>query len=384
MTYWLPMAQTYPRTYDGAMQALRDNLEKGNASQKQSAQATLRCGVYARDQKLDLSLQNQSWCDGAVFTLNPDPNIQEDAECPVNKGHLGYTTAWADKNLMQQTGPRMDGIYLDSLPNWGEVRNYRREHWQTAEVPLTFDPDTKQPVLLQIFSTWQYSRWIADDVHRRGGVMHGNGGAMWPFFPALLDITGQETGSILNPEAMAMARTLLRNKPYSPLLNTEFAKLPPTYMEEYFHRSALYGIFPSFFNGDVMEDGKWKIVHFFKDPALYERARPLYKQFIPVLRRMFAAGWEPVTYAKAAPEGVRVERYGPGEGTEVLFAVFNPAKETAQVTLTVQAGELKLSAGTKAVALLAPADLPVLTNGGEITVTVPVAGERCEVVRLGP
>ena len=51
MTYWLPMAQTYPRTYDGAMQALRDNLEKGNASQKQSAQATLRCGVYARDQQ---------------------------------------------------------------------------------------------------------------------------------------------------------------------------------------------------------------------------------------------------------------------------------------------------------------------------------------------
>ena len=123
MTYWLPMAQTYPRTYDGAMQALRDNLETGNASQKRSAQATLRCGVYARDQKLDLSLQNQSWCDGAVFTLDPDPNIKEDAECPVNKGHEGFTIAWADQNLMQQTGPRMDGIYLDSLPNWGEVRN---------------------------------------------------------------------------------------------------------------------------------------------------------------------------------------------------------------------------------------------------------------------
>ena len=56
----------------------------------------------------------------------------------------------------------------------------------------------------------------------------------------------------------------------------------------------------------IREDGKWKIVHFFKDPALYERARPLYKQFIPVLRQMFAAGWEPVTHAQAAPEGVRV------------------------------------------------------------------------------
>lgn len=384
MTYWLPMAEHYPRTYAGALQALHDNLAQGNASQKRSAQITLRCGVYTRDNQLDLSLQNQAWCDGAVFTLNPDPNIKEDAQCPVNKGRAYYTPEWADKQLMQQTGPRMDGIYLDSLPNWGEVRNYRREHWRTATVPLTFDPDTKQPVLLQMFSTWQYAQWIAEDVHRRGGLMHGNGGTLWPFFPALLDVTGQETGGILNAETMAMARTLLRNKPYSPLLNTQFAKLPPTYMEEYFHRSALYCIFPSFFNGDVLEDGKWKTVHFFKDPALYERARSLYKQFIPVLRRMFAAGWDPVTYARALPAEVQVERYGPGAAREVLFAVFNPTQEPAQVKLTVPAAELKLDMAAKATALLAPADLPVLPDGDAIVVTVPVAAGRCEVVSLAP
>lgn len=382
MTYWLAMAKSYPRTYDGALQALRDTIEKGNEAQKRSASATLCSGVFNQQGKYDVSLQNQSWCDGAVFTLNPDPNIPETPECPVNKGHQGYSKAWAGKNIMPATGPRLDGIYIDSMPNWGEVRNWRREHWKTVEVPLTFDPESRQPVLLQMFSTWQYTNWIAQDVHARGGAMHGNGGALWPFFPALLDTTGQETGTILSHEAMAMARTLLRNKPYSPLLNTQFAKLPPTYMEDYFHRSALYDIFPSFFNGDVFVDGKWQIVHFFKDPVLYERARPLYKQFIPILREMFAAGWQPVTYATAGPAEVRVERYGPGEGNTLLFAVFNDGKAPVNAKVTLDGKALKLGGKVKATALVRPSEPAVAVEGANPVVTVPLEPQRCEVIRI--
>ena len=213
----------------------------------------------------------------------------------------------------------------------------------------------------------------------RGGI------SIWPRVFSLESYRGVLADEfVFSAFQVSVARTLLRNKPYSPLLNTQFAKLPPTYMEEYFHRSALYCIFPSFFNGDVLEDGKWKTVHFFKDPALYERARPLYKQFIPVLRRMFAAGWDPVTYARALPAEVQVERYGPGAAREVLFAVFNPTQEPAQVKLTVPAAELKLDMAAKATALLAPADLPVLPDGDAIVVTVPVAAGRCEVVSLAP
>lgn len=110
MTYWLPMAKSYARTYGGAMQALQDNLAKGNASQKQWAQVTLADGAYTHEQELDLSVQNQAWCDGAVFTLNPDPFLPETPDCPRNKGHLGYSPEWAATNLRQKTGPRLDGI----------------------------------------------------------------------------------------------------------------------------------------------------------------------------------------------------------------------------------------------------------------------------------
>ena len=384
MTYWLPMAQTYPRTYEGAMQALGDNLAGGNEAQQRWARATLRCGTFTPEGRYDLSLQNQAWCDGAVFTLNPDPDIPEDEECPVNKGHLGYTTQWADANLLQATGPRLDGIYLDSLPNWGQVRNWRREHWRTVTVPLTFDPETRQPVLLQMFSTWQFAQWVADDVHARGGVMHGNGGALWPFFPALLDVTGQETGGILSESAMAMARTLLGSKPYSPLLNTRFENLPPGYIEDYFHRSLLWDIFPSFFNGSYLEDGEWITAHFFKQPELYNQARPLYRRFIPILRRMFDAGWEPVTLARATPADVRVERYGPGNGGELLLAVFNPAEEPVEAELVVEAAALGLGADVTVTGLLSGGGGSAGWAGGDLRITVPLGAGRCEVVRIGP
>ena len=382
MTYWLSMDKKYPRTYEGAMQALADNEASGKPDLVRWAQAVRRCGVFARDGRIDLSIENQEWCDGAVFTLNPDPGIAEDAACPTNKAHIGYSRQWADKNLLQKEGARLDGIYLDSMPNWGEVLNWRREHWRTLEVPLTFDPATKQPVLLQVFSTWQFSKWVADDVHARGGVMHGNGGALWPYFPALLDVTGQETGSILTEEAMARARTLLRNKPYSPLMNTRFDQMGHEVVEEYFNKSLLYGIFPSFFNGAYMKDGKWVVSRYFTEPRFYERDRPLFRKYIPVLRRLFDAGWQPVTLAWAKPAGVRVERYGPTDGGETLFAVYNPAASAAEVSLSIEPAAAKAEA--KATALVAGTDLLCAREGARLRVTVPAGSHRCEVVRLAP
>ena len=383
MTYHLGMDRKYPRTYEGVMQALAADEASGKPYQVEMAQIARRCGAFTKAGKLDLIMENESWCDGAVFTLNPDPNIAEDAACPVNKGHLGYTKGWADKNLLKKDKGSIDGIYVDSMPNWGEVRNWRREHWATVGVPLTFDPETKQPVLLQIFSTWEYSKWIADDVHARGGVMHGNGGTLWPYFPGLLEITGQETGGVLGDAAMAQARTLLRNKPYSPLMNTRFDSLGQDVVVDYFNKSLLYGIFPSFFNGSYMKDGKWVTVHYFENPTFYERDRPLFRQYIPILRRMFAAGWEPITYARSASGDIRIERYGSGDRGEVLFAVYNGGKAPVTTDLVLSAAALKLPADATASALVAatPLVLSRTANGSQVALTVPA--ERCEVVRIG-
>jgi hypothetical protein len=154
----------------------------------------------------------------------------------------------------------------------------------------------------------------------------------------------------------------------------------PEVVADYFNKSVLYGIFPSFFNGTYMKDGKWVTSHYFTDPKLYERDRPLFKKYIPILRRMFDAGWQPVTYAQAEPAGVRVERYGPGANGEVLFAVYNP---TAPVTtkLLVDIGPLKLATPpSSATALVSGARLGCSTSGARTVVNLPISAKTCEVV----
>lgn len=389
-TYILPMNcelamdKKYPRTYEGAMQALADNEASKTPNLVKWAQATRRCGVFGHEGKFELKLVNRIWCNGAVIFLNPDPEITENQSCPVNTAHISYTKKWADEHLLQQEGGCVDGIYVDCLPDDGHVRNYRREHWRTVDVPLTFDPDTKQPVLLEMFSTWECLKWISDDVHARGGVMHGNGGALWPYFPALIDITGQETGGALGDAAVTQARTLLRNKPYSPLLNTRFDDIGQEIVVDYFNKSLLYCIFPSFFQGDYMKDGEWVGVHYFTDAKLYERDRHLFKKYIPILRRMFEAGWQPVTYATVEPPAVRVERYGPAATGELLFALYNPSDTQAACKLSVDAAPLKLSAAqVSATAVVSGATLTSNRIQDKIKITITIPAKTCEVVRVG-
>ena len=70
----------------------------------------------------------------------------------------------------------------------------------------------------------------------------------------------------------------------------------------------MYGIWPSYETRTAPT--------YFSNPTLFERDRPIFKQFIPVLKAINYAGWEPLTYANASdtrgPEagGFSIERFG--------------------------------------------------------------------------
>ena len=57
----------------------------------------------------------------------------------------------------------------------------------------------------------------------------------------------------------------------------------------------MYGIWPS-----IEEDTTSDAPGYFSNPALYERDRPIFQQFIPVLRKINFAGWQPLTFATAS------------------------------------------------------------------------------------
>ena len=79
-----------------------------------------------------------------------------------------------------------------------------------------------------------------------------------------------------------------------------------------------YGFFPSFFSEDASSDPYWQ------DSAKVERGRPFFKKYIPIIKQISQAGWQPVTYATTNLKTIRIERFG--EGKKLFFTIRNNGK----------------------------------------------------------
>jgi hypothetical protein len=98
----------------------------------------------------------------------------------------------------------------------------------------------------------------------------------------------------------------------------------PDLVERYMKRALAYGMFPGFFSHNASQG------HYFSRPELYNRDRPLFKTYVPLVKRVAEAGWQPVTRVASSDPKVIVERWG----TRYL-TVFNDsdARRTAVLTL---------------------------------------------------
>ena len=86
MSHWLAMPRDVPRTYDGALSVLNKDLAGARGKEAaEMAAATLTSGIENAEGRLFLHLEKAPWCDGGVFTLNPDPDIRTTPEHPFNK-----------------------------------------------------------------------------------------------------------------------------------------------------------------------------------------------------------------------------------------------------------------------------------------------------------
>lgn len=229
----------------------------------------------------------------------------------------------------------LDGLYLDSFEMAATVLNYRREHFATASLPLVFDSKGRV-CLFGHFMAMEFLADVTARVHGAGKLMFANAvlwGYPWP--AAHLDIFGTETNwnaegkwQPLSDETMLYWRAMCYGRPYLTLQNTDFTRWTKDMTERYFARCALYAVLPSFFSADAATKVYWA------QPALYNRDRDLFKAYLPPIRRLAEAGWQPLTGARSSDPAVYVERYG--QGRTVHLAVFNSAAEakTVEVSLT--------------------------------------------------
>lgn len=326
MTYWMPMPKAMPRTYDAALALVTQLAASGDETTRRQAQAVLTSGSRDSEGRFNVEFRNAPWCDGAVWVLNPNPRLPHPAD------------QWTKARLNEAGEPapgaanQPDSEYLDSLEGWADTLDYRPESLRSAKYPLIFTPDDFRPVLPTWFSVYEATEAVSRDLHQRGKLLMANS-TPWRFaaFGSRLDVMGTETDMFSNgnwsPEPDArfnLRRTVCYHKPYLLLLNTDFTKLSFAKIELYFQRCLFYGVFPSMFSVNAADHPYWE------DPTLYNRDRPLFQKYVPVIQRLSRAGWEPVTGARADVPTVWLERYG-----KQYLTVLNSADAPQEVRVQI-------------------------------------------------
>jgi len=325
MTWWMPMPKDLPRTYEAALAHARTLAEKGD----RRARALLTSGYHDADGRFTCRLRNTPWCNGAVWSMNSMPGIAGEVTDFANK----WNAEVRERYYGEEAKGRLDGEYVDSSEGYvTDVLDFRRDHFTAAETPLVFETDTHRPAIFRGLIAFEYVRALAKEMRKLGKLMMANGApTRLPWLVPMLDVCGTETnwnpGGTWRPmsvENLFYRRALCGPKPYCFLMNTRFEDFGPDLVEQYMKRCLAYGMFPGFFSHNASQG------HYFSRPELYNRDRPLFKKYVPLVKRVAEAGWQPVTFVRSSDPKVYVERWG-----ERYLTVFNDSSERRTATLTL-------------------------------------------------
>lgn len=368
-----------PATYETYRAQLAEDAQRGDTW----AQSTLVSGSFDADGRYNLYLGDNLWTRQVPFGVNPAPHVTNegfgdwpnryDFERNLLSTHLGWTGAPST----------MKGMYFDSMQGWGNLRNYRREHWRESDYPLTFDRTNGNAVCLQnIWSIVAAAKALSETLHAHGQLMMGNDVyyQMWFHMP-YVDIAGREISNYQNgvwsppsDETYLYFRAMAGRRPFWTLMNDTYDD--GTHMEEYFQRSLFYGIFPSMYHAhDGISPWYWAT------PAYYDRDRPLFQKYIPMIRALDNARWEPVPHARVTPATVRIERFGNVKDDTLAFTLHNPGSATTASVRVLLTG-LGARSATSGVEWVTGAPVQLSSANGEAEFSVPLGSNAYAVVGL--
>ena len=277
----------------------------------------------------------------------------------------------------------LDGVYFDTFESRAAALNYRREHWAATDTPLTLDPEGRVCQLM-IFQQVEFVREVAERIHPLGMLTFANGSpTKFAWQAAWLDVLGKEIlwlddegHYVPDPtEDMCFRRAMSFQRPWVSLQNTTYEKFGTDLWEHYIKRLAAWGCFPGAFT-------HWPDWHkFWEHPEWYEPVRPLFRKYMPIIRRLSAAGWEPITHARAGSPAILVERFG-APGGELLFTVYNDSDQSQQATLALDREALGIATDVTQLAEVVSGSQAALDADGRIS--APLAPGDLAVLALTP
>lgn len=361
--------------------------------------------VGTSDGQYNIVIRNTLWGANSIsFKINPNPYLFEgEGRKTVGADALELTDQWLKDH------PEYGGMFIDSLgANWPAVLNYREDHFPYARYPLTVDPDGRV-ALDNAVSHYEYIEVLRKKMRETDRLLNGNGvyayfskkpkgkGAVESqvidpkksefmaknappeiynpgtkvsrfFCAALLDVASCEFGSRATVVQSQDNRVLMGRKQFS-YLNYNWEDQAK--VEEFINKSLAFGIFASnttnFFTGEIYESSL----------RGYLRDKPLIDWFVPLVRTISRAGWEPVRYAEIAGEGLSGERYG--HGNTAYFTVYNDSETKQNATITLDLKSLGLKSDDVKIREIARST-PLEIEGGKVT--LPVDSKKTAILEV--
>ncbi|MEI6503620.1 MAG: hypothetical protein WCP21_21645, partial [Armatimonadota bacterium] len=269
-------------------------------------------------------------------------------------------------------GNYMDGTSAGCTTTW----EYRRDHLYAFSDPLMYQTGVNRPCgngMASVIRTMDAYRKRYFDKLTFGNVWASN--RMFPMCMAL-DVPGYESSRWSDLPYADYYRAAAYHKPGLYLNYFRIGQQLDTREggERFFRYATAYGIFPS--------------IGRFTDEA-YEKFGDLQHLYIPIIKRLFRAGWEPETYATTNDPAIRVERFGRALNVH-YFTVLNPTGNPRVVKLTLEGAAFPVWAADlpdrdlAAVEMSTSAALPLQRSGEGWTTSVPLGPQDVAVVALMP
>ncbi|MBR4673826.1 MAG: hypothetical protein IKP00_05110 [Victivallales bacterium] len=326
-TWWMKMENKgRPSTMEECLKEVERLVKEGKDMHAKSFASSVIHDVNGNPVGL---IKDTPWCNGIVWSMNSAPGIRGE--------HTDYTVKWSavkEKHHGPNAKGVLEGEYIDSSECY--VTHYidtRRDHFVAYELPLTYDSRTLMPGATKYHITYEYVKGIADDIHAMGKTMMANSTPtrLW-FLAPILDIMGTETNwkqgdkwEPMSTNELFYRRALCGGKPYCFLQNTDFTRFTYECSENYMKRCLAYGMYPGYFSPNASGN------HYFKNPTIYNRDRPLFKKYVPLCKLVGEAGWQPITLARSSQRQIVVERFG-----KSYFTVFNDNAKSNEAVITFE------------------------------------------------
>ena len=255
------------------------------------------------------------------WLTNSDPEIVGPFGQP-NRGMLSWTYEYGnDVAGAQKLGGSASGIRYDSLGEWVHLgaENFRREQFAFADIPLTFSYRVGRPCQLGYFCALEYMTFVRREMLAQNGITYANGGVDVPWFTWLLDGISRE-GWAPDPEGFQRIRMLMYQKTCGDWGAARIGRLSAAEIERRLNTCLTYAWWPGI-------DGA--------PQQTFDQKRALYKKYIPVLRALAQAGWEPLTYATVKPQGTLIERFGGEKNRPLFFTIRNIGQTSRTVSVSI-------------------------------------------------